>query len=147
MDWLIPVSVAVIAIAFAVLTYFLVKVLKSAEDTLNHTAETVDNLQTQLDGITKETTVLLHKTNLLAEDIQDKSNALDPTFEAVKEMGDSLKAVNNDLQDTTQTVSNEVSQRSDKISEVVRWSNTAMALWRKWKLNKAETNRLKEELN
>ncbi|MFC3885721.1 DUF948 domain-containing protein [Bacillus songklensis] len=136
MEWILYVSVALIALAFAVVSIFLVKALKSLDETLKNTAETVERLPGQIDGLTREATTLLHQTNQLAEDIQEKTGALDSTFTAVKEAGDSLKTVHEAVKDTTETVSHQVKTQSDKISEVVRWGNTLFALWDKWKTHK-----------
>lgn len=148
MEWILYVSVALIAAAFAVVSIFLVKALKSLDETLKHTAETVERLPGQIDGLTNEATLLLHQTNQLAEDIQEKTGALDSTFHAVKEAGDSLKMVNETVKDTTETVSHQVRQQSDTITKVVRWGNTLFTLWNKWqtqKRNKHTYNQVKTE--
>ena len=70
-------SVALIAIAFLILVIYLSKTLKSLQGTLDNVATTLSGLEKQLDGVTKETTILLHKTNELASDIQDKIGELE----------------------------------------------------------------------
>jgi uncharacterized protein YoxC len=136
MEWILYISVALIAAAFAVVSIFLVKALKSLDETLKHTAETVERLPGQIDGLANEATILLHQTNRLAEDIQEKTGALDSTFHAVKEAGDSLKAVNDTVKGTTEAISNQVKNQSDKITEAIRWGNTLFALWNKWQSQK-----------
>ncbi len=69
-------SVALIAVAFLILVIYLSKTLKSVQMTLTNVASTLDGLEGQMKGITAETTELLHKTNRLAEDIQEKSEKL-----------------------------------------------------------------------
>ena len=65
-------SVALIAVAFLVLVIYLSKTLKSLQLTLKNVASTLEGLEGQMKGITTETAELLHKTNRLAEDIQEK---------------------------------------------------------------------------
>ena len=77
-------SVALIAIAFLILVIYLSKTLKSLQGTLDNVATTLSGLEKQLDGVTKETTILLHKTNELASDIQDKSESLNSVVMRLK---------------------------------------------------------------
>ena len=80
-------SVALIAVAFLILVIYLSKTLKSVQMTLTNVASTLDGLEGQMKGITAETTELLHKTNRLAEDIQEKSEKLNTVVHAVQEVG------------------------------------------------------------
>ena len=43
-----------------------------------------------MEGVTKETTELLHKTNRLAEDIEHKAEKLNTVVDAVKGVGESV---------------------------------------------------------
>ena len=79
-------SVALIAIAFLILVIYLSKTLKSLQLTLKNVASTLEGLEGQMQGITTETAQLLHKTNQLAEDIQDKSAKLNTVVDAVQEL-------------------------------------------------------------
>ena len=78
MEIILYVAVAIIAIVFAVLSVFLIKVLKSTEKTLSNTAEMIDSLQGQINGLSKETTMMLHKTNVLADEVQSKVGQFSP---------------------------------------------------------------------
>lgn len=70
------ISALIAAIAFAVLVIYLVKVLKETQRTMANVANTLEGLEKQMEGITVETTALLHKTNKLADDINQKSTRL-----------------------------------------------------------------------
>ena len=87
-------SVALIAIAFLVLVIFVSKTLNSVKDAVNQMTKTMDGLEGQLQGITSETTMLLHKTNALAEDIQHKAEKLNTVVYAVEEVGTTIKSLN-----------------------------------------------------
>ncbi|MRX72723.1 DUF948 domain-containing protein [Bacillus lacus] len=136
MEWIMYVSVAVIAIGFTVLVAFLSKTLSSLQVTLDNVANTLDGLEGQMRGITTETTELLHKTNLLADDIQQKSDKLNIVVTAVQDVGSSLKHFNQSVQRVSSSVTTNVEKNEDKISQVVQWSNAAMEIWDKWKTKK-----------
>lgn len=89
-----------------------------------------------MEGITRETTSLLSKTNSLAEDIQHKSEQLNSVVQAVKGIGDSVNGLNNSVQQITTSVSKSVEQNEEKIAQVVQWSNVAMGIADKWKKRK-----------
>ncbi|MBD1380152.1 DUF948 domain-containing protein [Metabacillus arenae] len=129
-------SVALIAIAFTVLVVYLSKTLHSLNVTLTNVAGTLEGLEKQMQGITIETTDLLHKTNQLAEDIQHKSDRLNTVVAAVQDVGTSLQRFNQSVQKVSTTVSTNLEQNQDKISQVVQWGNTAMEIWEKWKMKK-----------
>lgn len=140
MEIILYLSVAIIAIAFAVLVYFVAQTLKSLKDTLSNTAKTLDSLEKQMNGLTTETTALLHKTNLLAEDIQGKSEALDTVFVQVKEVGTSLGKMNHSLKNITGKVTDEAERQSEQVTKVVQWGNAAMQIWQKWQVKKKATD-------
>lgn len=89
-----------------------------------------------MEGITRETTSLLTKTNSLAEDIQQKSEQLNSVVHAVKGIGDSVNGLNTSVQHITSSISKSVEQNEEKIAQVVQWSNVAMGIADKWKKRK-----------
>ncbi|RIP20734.1 DUF948 domain-containing protein, partial [Staphylococcus gallinarum] len=86
----------------------------------------------QVQGITRESTDLLHKANRLTEDIQDKSDRLNSVVDAVKGIGDSVQTLNGSVDRVTNSITHNISQNEDKISQVVQWSNVAMEVADKW---------------
>ena len=91
-----------------------------------------------MQGITTETTLLLHKTNALAEDIQHKSEDLNTVVDAVKGVGGSIQRVNQTIDQITNRVQLAASQNDEKITQVVQWGNVCIELLNKWKKHKAE---------
>lgn len=138
MEWLLYVSVAVIAIAFLILVFYVVQMLKSVKTTLDHVATTIESLETQLNGITSETTELLHRTNRLAEDIQDKSLALNSVVDRVKDVGDSFGTLNESIQNINHRVVQGTERYSDQVEKAVEWSSAALRVWHKWKMQQRE---------
>lgn len=89
-----------------------------------------------MEGITRETTSLLTKTNALADDISDKSEKLNSVMHAVKGVGDSVNNLNSSVQRITTSISTEVHKNEDKIAQVVQWSNVAMGIADQWRQRK-----------
>ena len=96
-------------------------------------------------GITAETTALLHKTNLLAEDIQRKSEALNTVVDSVKGVGDSIQDLNKSIKSVSSSVSEKVEENKETVAQVVQWSNVALDVWERIKL-KENRKKLKQSL-
>ncbi|UJF28076.1 DUF948 domain-containing protein [Planococcus sp. 107-1] len=138
MDWQILLYIAAIvaAIGFLILCVALAMTLNSLKNTLKEVTGTVAGLENQLQGVTLETTNLLHKTNELAEDIQVKSEKLNTVVDAVKGVGNSVTDLNSSIRRVTSEVSTQVEMNQDKIAQVVQWSNVVMGIRDKWKERK-----------
>ena len=78
LEVLLYISVAAIAVAFIVLVFYVISTLKRVSKTLEDVSETVTNVQSQLKGVLEETETMVKRTSSLAEDIQKKSEKLDP---------------------------------------------------------------------
>ncbi|MBA4537703.1 DUF948 domain-containing protein [Bacillus aquiflavi] len=138
MEIILYASIALIAIAFFILVIYLVPALKSLKLTMNSVPKTLDGLEKQLEGVTREVAELLHKTNALAEDIQQKSKDLNTVVYAVKDVGHTVQKFNQSLSTVSQSISNGMVQNKEKISQVVQWGTVLAELRNKWKKNKQE---------
>ncbi|MFD2681624.1 DUF948 domain-containing protein [Bacillus seohaeanensis] len=138
MELILYLSVAVIAIAFFILVISVIKTMKSLQTTLDSVSTTLNGLEGQLQGITKESTELLHKTNLLAEDIQKKSENLNTVVYAVKDVGQSIQTLNTSVKKVSSSISTEFEKNQGKISQIVQWGNAFIELKDKWKQKKEE---------
>jgi uncharacterized protein YoxC len=138
MQIILYLSVALIAIAFFVLVIFLSTTLKSFQVTLTSVSKTLTGLEKQLDGVTAETTILLQKTNALADDIKQKTDRLNSVVEAVKDVGTTVTKFNGTLQNITQTVDMQVEESKEKISQIIQWSNIVLELKDKWQARKQQ---------
>lgn len=137
--WILYISALIAAIAFAVLVGYLVQTLKALRTTLDNVASTVDSLEQQMTGITRETERLLNNTNKLTEDIQGKSQALDIVFDQVKEVGTSLGTLNESFKNISNQVVSGTERYSDQVEKVVEWSSALMKIWQKWKVKQKAT--------
>ncbi|EHT8097263.1 DUF948 domain-containing protein [Staphylococcus pseudintermedius] len=137
MEWILPIAGIIAAIAFLILAIGIVAVLVSVKKNLDHVAKTLDGVEGQIQGITRESTDLLHKANRLTEDVQDKANRLNSVVDAVKGIGDSVQTLNGSVDRVTHSITHNISQNEDKISQVVQWSNVAMEIADKWQNRKS----------
>lgn len=148
MQIILYLSAALVAIAFFVLVIYLSKTLKSLQVTLTSVSETLTGLEKQLNGVTTETTLLLQKTNALAEDIQQKSESLNSVVAAVKDVGTTVTKFNGTLQTITNSVDQQVEESKEKISQIVQWGNVILDLKDKWaarKQTKTEVNAMERQ--
>ncbi|QFT90229.1 hypothetical protein FIU87_16315 [Bacillus sp. THAF10] len=137
---LLYVSAIIVAIAFLILVIFVSKTLRSVQGTLDQVAGTLGSIEKQMQGITSETEQILHKTNVLMDDIQDKSQQLNTVVTAVKDVGTSIQGFNHSVTRLSNNVSQQLDQNQDKVSQVVQWSNVAMELVDKWNERKKKNN-------
>src|SRR5690606_23036778 len=143
MDWQILLYIAAIvaAVGFLILCVALAMTLNSLKNTLKEVSGTVAGLENQLQGVTLETTNLLHKTNELAEDIQVKTEKLNGVVDAVKGVGNSVTDLNASVRRITMSIASQAEQNEEKIAQVVQWSNVAMGIRDKWKARKVYSTR------
>lgn len=138
MEIILYLSVALIAIAFLMLVIFVSKTLKSLQITLDSVSKTLSGLEHQLDGVTRETTDLLKKTNMLADDLQKKSDSLNSVVEAVKDVGTSIQKFNHIIQSVNTNVNRQLEQNQDKIAPLLQLGNAIIELKDKWKNKKQQ---------
>lgn len=132
MHSILYISVAVIAIAFCVLVIYIIQTMKALKTTLDRISHTVDSLEGQLQGITKETESLLQKTNDLAADLQQKSKRLDSVVIAAEEIGNTIQTLNTSINHISNKVISKVSENQGKISQIAGWGKIAVELKDKW---------------
>ncbi|PAQ16560.1 DUF948 domain containing protein [Bacillaceae bacterium SAOS 7] len=139
MEIILYLSAAVAAIAFFILVLNVSNTLKSVDKTLDSLSRTVDRLEGQMQGVTSETTELLHKTNVLAEDIQQKTEQLNTVFYAVKDVGSSVQQLNQSVKNVTTNVASELEKNQHKISQAVQWGSVVKQMVDKFKERKEQS--------
>lgn len=132
MEWIISVSVAIIAIAFCVLVYYVVTTLKTFAKSLEQLTTTVDRLEGKVDEITTETTGLIKKVNTLTDDVQEKSAKLNKIFDFSEEIAKTIYKFNESLSDISAGILKQVRENQDKIVQVIQWGNIILELKEKW---------------
>ncbi|KWX84815.1 hypothetical protein AMQ83_28480 [Paenibacillus riograndensis] len=111
---IIDLSVALVAIAFAVLVFFLIKTLKSAKESLDKVSQTLQEVQKTIDELTYEVKTTVRHANDITADVQNKIQKIDPIVDSVKNLGD----VMNELTLTVKQVSVTVIEKYRKSREL-----------------------------
>ena len=106
----------VVAVAFAVLvaylSYFFVhltQTVKQVSQIVQEAQKTLVVLRKDVDSLSVETQGLLNKSNQLMEDVNQKVAKIDPLFEAVGEVGESISGVN----DTTRNFLSALTKKNE----------------------------------
>lgn len=98
-----------------------------------------------MEGISKETEELLHKTNQLADDLQQKSSSLNHVVTAVKGVGETIHEFNRSLKKTTNSVVEKVEKNEGKMTQLLQWSQIAFEIKEKWdEMKKRKRNKENE---
>ncbi|WP_379131336.1 DUF948 domain-containing protein [Paenibacillus sp. sgz500958] len=85
---IIELSVALVAVAFAILVFFLIKTLKSAKESLDKVSQTLQEVQKTIDELTYEVKTTVRHANDITLDVQGKIQKIDPIMDTVKNLGD-----------------------------------------------------------
>ncbi|WP_440112681.1 DUF948 domain-containing protein [Paenibacillus sp. QZ-Y1] len=87
------ISVALIAVAFAVLVFFLIRTLKSAQGSLDNVSQTLQEVQKTIDELSYEVKQTVRHANDITVDVQHKMKQIDPVMESVQNLGEVLNEV------------------------------------------------------
>ena len=101
---LVGIGVLIMGLAFAVVAIFLVKALNNLAKVLSGVNETVQELPEQLDGVMKETSVVLNNSNETLADVNEKIHALSPLFYIIGDIGESSRQLTSSLVHATETM-------------------------------------------
>lgn len=146
MSIIIQVSIAVVAIAFAVLVVFLIQALRNVSSLLAQTNVTIKELQTQINGLSVEATELLRHTNEVTVDVRNKLHSLDPVVYSIKHVGDAVSEVTSSFKTATSTVAGTLREqvkdskvlKDGKAAVVLQAVPIVMGLWQNYKKKKNE---------
>ncbi|WP_028782916.1 DUF948 domain-containing protein [Thalassobacillus devorans] len=130
---LVYIGIFIMALSFALVVAFIVKTLVSVNKSMKSLDGTVDNLVTQMNGITKESEHLINKSNYLAEDINHKIDSTNGLFESLQNVGDSVDNLNHGLNKATDNFTYHTNKHNDKIIKAVRWGEAITNTYAKWK--------------
>lgn len=140
MQIILYLSVALIAIAFFILVIYLAKTLKSLQFTLTGVSNTLKEVEKHLEEVTTETTLLLQKTNVLADDFQAKAESLNSVIDAVKDVGTTVSKFNGTLKGISTSFDKQVEQNKEKVSQIIQWSDVLLEIKDKWKARNQSKN-------
>ncbi|WP_150273488.1 DUF948 domain-containing protein [Paenibacillus tepidiphilus] len=119
---IIELSVALVAIAFAVLVFFLIKTLQSAKVSLDKVSQTLQEVQKTVDELTYEVKTTVRHANDITADVQGKIQKIDPIVDSVKNLGDVMNELTLTVKQVSVTViekfrkSRELKEKADTVS-------------------------------
>lgn len=111
---LTEISVAIIAVAFAILVVFLIKTLKAATNSLDKVTQTLQEVQTTMDELSYEVKQTIRNTNDITVDVQHKMKQIDPVMDTVKNLGEALSEVTYALKEVSSGVVSRFKQEKKK---------------------------------
>jgi len=130
MNAAIAIGIIAFVVILGVLAVYIAQTLKATQRTLNNVADTLEGVERQVEGITTETTLLLQKTNDLAEDVNHKVARLNSVFEGVEEVGDTFNNLTRSMKKLSNSISVSSEEDVEKATEAVKWSTAIMNIWR-----------------
>ncbi|WP_310552041.1 DUF948 domain-containing protein [Paenibacillus glufosinatiresistens] len=101
---IIDLSIALVAIAFAVLVFFLVKTLNSAKTSLDKVSQTLQEVQKTIDELTYEVKTTVRHANDITADVQGKIQKIDPIMDSVQNLGEVLSELTLTVKQVSVTV-------------------------------------------
>lgn len=114
----------VVAVAFAVLvaylSYFFVhltQTVKQVSQIVQEAQKTLVVLRKDVDSLSVETQGLLNKSNQLMEDVTQKVAKIDPLFEAVGEVGESISGVNDSTRNFLSALTKKNENKVDQLKQ------------------------------
>ncbi|MFB5678623.1 DUF948 domain-containing protein [Paenibacillus terreus] len=90
---LTQISIFIIAVAFAVLVFFLVRTLRSASASLEKVTDTLLEVQKTINELSYEVKQMLRHANDITVDVENKMKQIDPVVTTVKNLGDVLAEI------------------------------------------------------
>ena len=112
MDWL-GIGVLIIGIAFAVITFLLIKPLRKATDALEGVRQATDRLPQLVDDLSKQSTTVMKTSNTTIANVNKQVKEVTPFFQVIGDTGNAARKLtvaalekSNALKTQTGTASN-----------------------------------------
>ena len=103
MDWL-GIGVLILGIAFAVLTFLLIKPLRKASDALDGVKQTTDRLPQLVDDLSKQTTTVMQTSNTTIANVNEQVKQVTPFFQVIGDTGNATRKLTVAALDKTYTI-------------------------------------------
>ena len=134
---LVHIGVFIMAIAFALISIFIAKLLLRISNVIGTMGRSVSNVESKIDKTIIELEQTIAETYVTANDIEEKSLALNTVFQTVKHVGDSTSLVSEDLAFRMDRYSKDPSMPGTKpFVRIIQFSEFASCLFDSWKRGK-----------
>lgn len=150
---IIEISVALIAVCFAVLVGFLITAIQSAKASLKQVNDTLAQIDQKTDTLSEETVKLMQTAHQIADDVQGKLKSADALFQSVGQVGESVHQLTSSVKQVSATVSDTVRRAGQKVgretqtAEMMEWVSLGLHLWRRWQARKSQNEQSSKAAN
>ncbi|MEO3945535.1 DUF948 domain-containing protein [Gorillibacterium sp. CAU 1737] len=149
MNIIVEVSIALVAVAFAVLVIFLVRTLNMVQASLKETNQTISDVQRELNDVSGEVKGLIRNTNQITMDVRHKMKALDSLFGTVENVGDTLEGVTSSLKNASSRFATNVNHNMRQVEttenkplyRVLNTVSSAIDIWQRLKVHRMNRKR------
>jgi len=90
LDWA-GIGVLIIGIAFAILTFFLIKPLRKLSDALDGVKQTTDRLPHVVDDLSKQTTEMMQLSSTTISNVNEQVKEVSPFFHILGDTGEATR--------------------------------------------------------
>ncbi|MFC4779555.1 DUF948 domain-containing protein [Paenibacillus sp. GCM10023252] len=114
------ISVAIIALAFVVLVYYLIQTLKSLKHSLDEVRSTMVEVKNEIADISVEVKGVVLKTNQMTSDVQTKLKSLDPLFGSVSDIGQVVHELTSTVKQSAVSLIGVIRDRSNTLKSAYK---------------------------
>ena len=122
---IMEISIGVIALSFAILTIFLIKTLRTTNQTVKQLKHSLIHMEREIAAITQDSHKLIKSLNHLTTDLNEKSESLNFLFRPLAHFNEP------NHHRIEHSESNNATQ--DKITDTIGWITSGIALYKKLK--------------
>lgn len=148
MDMIWQISVAVVALAFVVLVFFLVRTLATLQKSLTEINHTLTEVREDLNGVSTEVKGLIRNTNQITLDLRTKMKSLDSVFDTVDNVGATLEVVTSTVRNASTRYLAGVNRNMNRVEEtgdkkaykIINTVSSIYDIWQRIKLHRMNKN-------
>lgn len=112
MDWL-GIGVLIIGIAFAVLTFLLIKPIRKLSETLDGVKQVSDRLPQLVDELSSQTVEVMQSSNATIANVNEQVKEISPLFHIVGDTGEATRQLTLSALGKTNTLKSKTSDASE----------------------------------
>lgn len=133
----ISIATFIVALAFALVSIYIAKILLRVSTLLITLWRTVDDVERRLDKTVHEVGRLVVEAETTATDVENKLIATEGLFLSLTNVGDATSIISSDLHDKTKRYGNDSTQPgTKKFVRAIQWSEYASVLLKSWQRGK-----------
>ncbi|MGP4079407.1 DUF948 domain-containing protein [Pseudalkalibacillus sp. R45] len=127
---LVYIGILLIAVSFAVIVFYLVRILHSVNGAVNSLEHSVDQLEGQMEEITGGSKHLVKETSHIVDDIHHKLHSTSGLVQTLQHVGGLLDHANRTINRSADHFSSHANGQSKQIVKLVKWGNAAFRIYK-----------------